>query len=101
MMMTFDLDILLNVPWRIDDRRRIEDGRTTGDGGTCRLRSHRVGGVSLKMEPIGIILGGKGFADTRRAIAHANIAVAPTGIAKLGKAPVFGGHDKIRGEATH
>ena len=64
-LMPFDLDILINAPWSIDDFRRIEYGRTAGHGGTCRLRSQRVWGRSLKVEPIGVIPGGKGLPDTR------------------------------------
>ena len=100
-LMTFDLDILCDAPWRMNDFRRIEDGRAPGDGGQCCRRSHRVGGVSLQMEPMGIALRGEGLPDTRRAIAQPNIAVTSAGIAELGKAPVLVGHDKIRREATH
>src|SRR5439155_6843088 len=41
-LMTFDLDILCDAPWRMNDFRRIEDGRAPGDGGQCCRRSHRV-----------------------------------------------------------
>src|SRR5256712_501454 len=34
-LMTFDLDILCDAPWSMNDFRRIEDGRAPGDGDQC------------------------------------------------------------------
>ncbi len=99
--MPLDLDILRNAPRRIDHRRCIEDRRAASNRGNVPLRRQRGTEVGLQGEPLRVVLGGEGFADTGRAITQANIAIAPAGITELGKAPVFGGHDKIRRQAIH
>jgi hypothetical protein len=46
--------------------------------------------------PSGVIVGRQGFPDAERAITQADIAMTTAGVAKLGKPPVFLGHEKIR-----
>src|SRR5262249_40544155 len=84
-----------------DHRRGIEHGVTLQQGRECLRRGFSYREPALNVRPVGEGWRGGGFPAARRAEAQADIAVAPARLAELRKAPMFGGHDKIRGCATH
>jgi hypothetical protein len=59
--------------------------------------------VGLDPMPIGVVTGGKGLADPRRAVTYADVGITSTRIAELGQASMFSGDDNLRdaGGATH
>jgi hypothetical protein len=94
-----------NVP--CDLRGAIDDWGGIEDSMTVHQDGQRCAGCGLDWlarfydVPLRIGTCGQGLAHSWRTIAQANITVPATRITKLGKAPVFFGHHKIRALVTH
>jgi hypothetical protein len=50
----------------------------------------------LELVPVGVLAGGGGLADARRAVADADVAVAPTGVGELHEPAVLLGGQELR-----
>jgi hypothetical protein len=92
------VEVFVNPPRRIAERRRIEDGaigqRLDREHWHRDGMPHRhEGGRDLR--PSGILPRGERLTDTGRSIAEADIPLATAHVAELGEAPVFLGDDEL------
>ena len=86
-------DGMLQMAWRADNRRSVED-----NSAFTYLLEERLGlglmvPICLDFIPVGIMAGRNGFAHPRRAITQPDIAIAFARIAEFGEPPVFKSFD--------
>ena len=81
----------------IHDLRGVKDGIGALEGGKRLVTGLPDRRQNLEAVPGCIVTSRQGFADPRRSIAQADIAIVPTGIAELGEAAIFAGDQERTG----
>ena len=81
----------------VHDLRRVQDGIGAGEGGERFVIGLPNRGQCLETIPVRVVTSRQGFADPRRPVAQADIAIVPAGIAELGEAAIFAGDQERAG----
>ena len=93
-------DAIRHSTWAIHDFRCVEDGVGAIEDGQRLIIGVPCRRQILETIPGRIMSSRQGFADARRSMTQADIAIFPAGIAELGEAPVLAG-DEERTSAIH